>query len=207
MEPLGPSFSCRLFHQGVKASRLPVKQLLLAGKLVVGVGNIYASEALYLAGIRPTVRASSLGPVRIQRLYQAIGQVLGKAIELGGSSLKDFQVPTDLQGISRTLFRCTAGRDYRVTFAAPRENGQTRAAQRFLPELPTLSCASVPDCQSKGELVDGRCYILFMSACRPTITFREQSGTLIQRTVRPAWRVASRLCTAAQATCRVDVEP
>ena len=90
MEPLGPSFSLQAFHQGVKASRLPVKQLLLAGKLVVGVGNIYASEALYLAGIRPTVRASSLGPVRIRRLYQAIGQVLGKAIELGGSSLKDF---------------------------------------------------------------------------------------------------------------------
>ena len=46
MEPLGPSFSLQAFHQGVKASRLPVKQLLLAGKLVVGVGNIYASEAL-----------------------------------------------------------------------------------------------------------------------------------------------------------------
>lgn len=90
MEPLGPTFSWDTFRQGVKASRLPIKQLLLAGKLVVGVGNIYASEALFLAGIRPTVRASSLGPVRIQRLYRAIRQVLEKAIELGGSSLKDF---------------------------------------------------------------------------------------------------------------------
>ncbi len=90
MEPLGDVFSLEAFRKGVKASRLPIKQLLLAGRLVVGVGNIYASEALFMAGIRPTVKALSLSSVRIERLYLAIREVLTRAVALGGSSLKDF---------------------------------------------------------------------------------------------------------------------
>jgi formamidopyrimidine-DNA glycosylase len=57
---------------------------------VVGVGNIYASEALHLAGIRPTTRAKRISRPRAQRLHAAIRQVLARAVEQGGSTLKDF---------------------------------------------------------------------------------------------------------------------
>ena len=90
VEPLEEGFDPRLFWQQLKKSRAPIKQVLLAGALVVGVGNIYASESLFLAGIRPTVRANRLSLARVQRLHQAIRVVLGQAIEQGGSSLRDF---------------------------------------------------------------------------------------------------------------------
>ena len=90
MEPLGDGFDFVAFHAGLRASRMPIKQLLLAGKLVVGVGNIYASEVLFLARIRPTARASSLGPQRARRLHGAIREVLERAVQQGGSTLRDF---------------------------------------------------------------------------------------------------------------------
>jgi len=90
MEPLGADFDFDRFYAGLRASRLAVKQWLLAGKIVVGVGNIYASEVLFLAGIRPTTCANAIGPLRAKRLYSAIQEVLRKAIERGGSSLRDF---------------------------------------------------------------------------------------------------------------------
>jgi len=64
--------------------------VLLAGEVVVGVGNIYASEALFLAGIRPTTRALRLSRQRVERLRKAIRTVLARAVEKGGSTLKDF---------------------------------------------------------------------------------------------------------------------
>ena len=90
MEPLSDGFELKLFQQGLKKRSAPVKQVLLAGEVVVGVGNIYASEALFSAGIRPTVKAQKLSAPRIAKLYAAIRQVLARAVEQGGSSLKDF---------------------------------------------------------------------------------------------------------------------
>lgn len=90
VEPLGEDFDFAAFHAGLRASRMPIKQLLLAGRLVVGVGNIYTSEVLFLAGIRPTTRASSIGPQRARRLHGAIREVLAQAVQLGGSTLRDF---------------------------------------------------------------------------------------------------------------------
>jgi formamidopyrimidine-DNA glycosylase len=68
MEPLSDDFDLRVFQAGLKVRRTAIKQVLLAGDVVVGVGNIYACEALFLAGIRPTVRASRLSGRRIARL-------------------------------------------------------------------------------------------------------------------------------------------
>lgn len=90
MEPLSDAFSLPAFMAGLQSSRAPVKQVLLAGRLVVGVGNIYASEALFLAGIRPTTVASRIGPKRAGRLHAAIRQVLSLAVEKGGSTLRNF---------------------------------------------------------------------------------------------------------------------
>jgi len=64
--------------------------VLLAGDIVVGVGNIYCSEALFLAGIRPTVRANAISAPRAAKLHQAIRNVLQAALNAGGSTLRDF---------------------------------------------------------------------------------------------------------------------
>lgn len=90
MEPLSDDFTAERFLAGLRASRTPIKPLLLGGKLVVGVGNIYASEVLFLAGIRPTVKASDIGPQRARRLHAAIREVLARAVERGGTTLRDF---------------------------------------------------------------------------------------------------------------------
>jgi formamidopyrimidine-DNA glycosylase len=90
MEPLSDSFDLAQFHVGLKKRNASIKQVLLAGELVVGVGNIYASEALFLAGIRPTCRAARLSLARIKRLHAAIRDVLTRAVERGGSTLRDF---------------------------------------------------------------------------------------------------------------------
>ncbi|MEN9781308.1 MAG: hypothetical protein RL014_2456, partial [Pseudomonadota bacterium] len=66
------------------------KQVLLAGDIVVGVGNIYASEALFIAGIRPTTRASRISAPRAARLHVAVRDVLSRAVQTGGSTLRDF---------------------------------------------------------------------------------------------------------------------
>ncbi|MEY2953772.1 MAG: formamidopyrimidine-DNA glycosylase MutM, partial [Pseudomonadota bacterium] len=93
VEPLangGREFDLAAFQQGLKRRQTAIKQVLLAGDLVVGVGNIYASEALFHAGIRPTLRSNRLSLARAQRLREAIIKVLGEAIEKGGSTLRNF---------------------------------------------------------------------------------------------------------------------
>lgn len=90
MEPLSDAFEPAAFQAGLKQRKSAIKQVLLAGELVVGVGNIYASEALFLAGVRPERSAASLSRARALGLHAAIRQVLGRAVELGGSTLRDF---------------------------------------------------------------------------------------------------------------------
>ena len=90
VEPLGEEFLLSDFQSALKLRNAPIKQVLLAGDVVVGVGNIYASEALFLAGIRPTTRALRLSRPRVARLREAIRVVLARAVEKGGSTLKDF---------------------------------------------------------------------------------------------------------------------
>lgn len=90
VEPLDAGFDALRFHQALQQRRTSIKQALLAGDTVVGVGNIYASEALFAAGIRPTVRADRLSKPRVIRLHAAIVTVLQRALALGGSTLRDF---------------------------------------------------------------------------------------------------------------------
>ena len=90
VEPLTESFEAGAFHTALKLKSTAIKQVLLGGELVVGVGNIYASEALFMAGIRPTTRASKISKPRALRLHAAIKEVLARAVLKGGSTLKDF---------------------------------------------------------------------------------------------------------------------
>jgi len=90
VEPLEAGFDPLRFHEALHQRRTSIKQVLLAGDIVVGVGNIYASEALFTAGIRPTLRAERLSKPRAARLHGAIVSVLRRALALGGSTLRDF---------------------------------------------------------------------------------------------------------------------
>ena len=90
VEPLTDEFDPLVFYRALQLRQTAIKQILLAGEIVVGVGNIYASEALFMAGIRPTVRAARLSKPRVARLHASIRAVLSRALARGGSTLKDF---------------------------------------------------------------------------------------------------------------------
>ena len=87
-EPLEVSFA--EFATAVKARRSPVKAVLLNQAVVRGVGNIYADEALFRAGVRPTRAASSLTRDRLKRIYDAMREVLQEAIDQRGSSVSNY---------------------------------------------------------------------------------------------------------------------
>ena len=93
-EPFEGSFAGQLgadrLYQSSRKRTISVKAFLLAGQAVVGVGNIYCSESLFEAGIHPRLPAGKLTRAQCQRLAQAVRKVLKKAIQAGGSSLRDF---------------------------------------------------------------------------------------------------------------------
>jgi formamidopyrimidine-DNA glycosylase len=90
IEPLSKSFDGGSLHALCRGRRTSIKQLLMDGRLVVGVGNIYASESLFLAGISPRRRAGTLSAARCGLLAAAVKRVLRAAIRAGGSTLRDF---------------------------------------------------------------------------------------------------------------------
>lgn len=97
-EPLSQQFTPRIFLQILKNKKQAIKQALLDQRVVVGVGNIYASEALYRAGISPLKAAGKLGSDEITRLHRAICQVLKAAIRAGGSTIRDFKAADGTSG-------------------------------------------------------------------------------------------------------------
>lgn len=90
VEPLTPQLNGKYLFQAVQTSKRPIKSLLMDHTIVVGVGNIYAAEALFLAGIRPQRLANKITFSECQKLAAAIKQVLRAAIKAGGTTLKDF---------------------------------------------------------------------------------------------------------------------
>jgi formamidopyrimidine-DNA glycosylase len=90
LEPFDPRFDAVYLHAATRGRRTAIKQVLLSGDVVVGVGNIYASESLFRAQIHPALAAGRLSPVRCERLVEAVRAVLAEAIEAGGSTLRNF---------------------------------------------------------------------------------------------------------------------
>jgi formamidopyrimidine-DNA glycosylase len=90
VEPLEGAFTGELLHRMTRTRGAAIKQVLLAGDIVVGVGNIYCSESLFRAGINPKTPARRISLARYQKLAQAIRDVLAEAIVQGGSTLRDF---------------------------------------------------------------------------------------------------------------------
>ena len=97
MEPFDAALTPQSFHAALAQRRAPIKAVLLAGDVVVGAGNIYACEALFQAGIHPALRAERISRPRAARLLAALRSTLARALELGGSTLRDF---TDVHGAS-----------------------------------------------------------------------------------------------------------
>jgi len=89
-EPLEDGFSGGLLHRALRARTAPVKLVLMNASIVVGVGNIYANESLFRAGIDPRAPAGRLSRTRCNRLVAAIKSTLKQALAAGGSSLRDF---------------------------------------------------------------------------------------------------------------------
>jgi formamidopyrimidine-DNA glycosylase len=90
-EPFDPTWAPASLHAALQGRRVAIKLALLSGDLVVGAGNIYASDALWQAGIDPRTPCARIGPARAARLHAAVQQVLAEAIEAGGSTLRDFR--------------------------------------------------------------------------------------------------------------------
>src|SRR5437868_13948323 len=90
LEPLSQALNATRLHQLTRAHRTPIKLFLMDGRRIVGVGNIYASESLFRAGIDPRKPAKRLTPQKATRLAKAIKDTLRAAIKAGGSTLRDF---------------------------------------------------------------------------------------------------------------------
>lgn len=90
IEPFDPLFTVDYLYQALRQKNQHIKASLLSGSIVVGVGNIYCSESLFKAGINPKVVSNKISRQRVERLHQAILDTLNKALESGGSTLKDF---------------------------------------------------------------------------------------------------------------------
>ena len=83
-------FDARYLHQATRGRSVSIKQCIMDNHVVVGVGNIYANEALFRAGIKPQLAAGKLSLPRCAKLVEEIRATLSEAIQLGGSSLRDF---------------------------------------------------------------------------------------------------------------------
>ncbi len=103
-EPLGNEFSPGLLENQLRKRTAPIKNVLLDQKVVAGIGNIYASEALWRSGIAPESKAREISTPRIERLHRAIREVLHDAIAAGGSSLRDYRQSDGELGYFQHLF-------------------------------------------------------------------------------------------------------
>lgn len=90
-EPLGPNFDVDYLVATADGRRRPIKNLLMDAEMVVGIGNIYANEALWEAGIHPRRAAGRIARARLVRLHRACREVLRAAIRAGGTTLRDFR--------------------------------------------------------------------------------------------------------------------
>ena len=89
-EPLGDEFGGEYLWKKSRGRKVRVKQFIMNAQIVVGVGNIYASESLFLSGINPKRAAGRIARHRYDALAEAIRDVLSRAIEAGGTTLRDF---------------------------------------------------------------------------------------------------------------------
>ena len=105
LEPFDPAFTGKHLHRALRGRRVAIKQALLGGAIVVGAGNIYACEALFEAGIDPRTRSDRVSLARCQRLAAAVRSTLARALDLGGSTLRNFRDAHGMAGAFQTEAR------------------------------------------------------------------------------------------------------
>jgi formamidopyrimidine-DNA glycosylase len=99
VEPLSGEFTLKKFKEILeRRPNLKIKQLLMTQELIAGIGNIYADESLFAAGISPLRQAKTLKPAEIKKLHQAIVKKLKAAVKLGGTSVNTFVHPSGERG-------------------------------------------------------------------------------------------------------------
>jgi formamidopyrimidine-DNA glycosylase len=139
-EPFDPALTAASFHAALQRRRAPIKAVLLSGDAVVGAGNIYACEALHAAAIHPAMRADRISRPRAARLLAAVRGVLARALDLGGSTLRDFR---DAHGMSGE-FQSQAAVYGRAGEVCPRCGGTVQ--RRVQAQRATYFCAG---CQKR----------------------------------------------------------
>ncbi len=135
LEPFDPAFTGAHLHAALQRRNAPIKQVLLAGDIVVGAGNIYACEALFTAGIDPRMRASRLSRPRCEKLVAAVRATLALAMKAGGSTLRDFRDAHGMAGAFQHEARVygRAGAPCRVCATPVRRIVQGQRATYFCP--------------------------------------------------------------------------
>ncbi|HTB21076.1 MAG TPA: bifunctional DNA-formamidopyrimidine glycosylase/DNA-(apurinic or apyrimidinic site) lyase [bacterium] len=101
LEPLGPGFTFEAFERSLGARRGMLKALLLNQSAVVGLGNIYADEACFEAGLHPRQPVERLGPARRRALFAAVTAVLEQALGKGGTTFRDYRQPDGSHGLNQ----------------------------------------------------------------------------------------------------------
>ena len=100
-EPLTSAFNGDYLYHSSRGRRLAMKTLLMDARVVAGIGNIYANEALFVAGVHPARHAGRVSRLRCDRLVEAVRDVLRRAIHAGGTTLRDFRHPGGAAGYFR----------------------------------------------------------------------------------------------------------
>lgn len=103
IEPFDKNLTAGYLAEKLKNKNIPIKAALLDQNVITGIGNIYASEALYLAGIHPNRAAGSLSVDEYGKLIKNVIEVLTKAVAAGGSTLKDYQKPDGSLGYFQNM--------------------------------------------------------------------------------------------------------
>jgi len=110
IEPLEAGFDAEWLYRATRGRRVPIKSFLMDARRIAGIGNIYANEALFHAAIHPRTLAARVGRARCERLVAAIRSTLSRALDAGGSSLRDFVDTTGACGHFQLEYR-VYGRD------------------------------------------------------------------------------------------------
>lgn len=98
VEPLSKEFTLKYFLESLKNKTSTIKTILMSQKIVTGLGNIYADESLFEAGIHPLRSPKSLNKLEVKKLYQAIVRILKRAVKVGGSSVATYRLLDNTQG-------------------------------------------------------------------------------------------------------------
>ncbi|MBT3377706.1 MAG: bifunctional DNA-formamidopyrimidine glycosylase/DNA-(apurinic or apyrimidinic site) lyase [Lentisphaerae bacterium] len=139
-EPLNDTFDADYLSDVIRGRKQPIKNLLMDQRTVVGVGNIYANEALFRAGIRPGRKSGHVGRARIASLVGHTKTVLEEAIALGGTTISDFKAPDGKEGKFRLSLQVYGKEGH----ACPRCTGTVAIRRTVLGGRATFHC---PRCQ------------------------------------------------------------